>query len=392
MASNWRTVGNARQKKALLKTKAITKAIKKQKVRQGAAMRRTGTGDRTPTKGELKKTRNQLERPEPMYSDPEDPLSWEEKFGNFNLSRFDGEDQDQPPKHVRPVKRLTGDLKALIALTQSTEPPQCNVRPGRRANAIYGFGGASKDGLGASLEIEGKGVMWRSGAWNWSMREESSNYREFRNLVEMIESLVDKGTLRGHELFMFTDNSTAESAFFKGSSSSEKIFDLVLRLRKIEMKGQLFVHLIHVSGTSMIWSGVDGLSRGDRNAGIMTGASMLLFVPIAQSAIERSPKLASWITEWGTPARTPNKEVKVLSPTEWCDLHPSGKTYVWVPPPAAASYAIEWLGQSIHKRPDSVHIMVVPRLCNDILLAKATLKNSGPPLHYPSLLEHLASS
>jgi hypothetical protein len=33
-----------------------------------------------------------------------------------------------------------------------------------------------------------------------------------------------------------------------------------------------------------------------------------------------------------------------------------------MPPPAAAAAAIEWLGQSIHKRPDSVHIMVVPRL------------------------------
>ena len=38
---------------------------------------------RAPTKLE-----KPLERPEPMFDDPEDALSWEEKFGNFNLSQF----------------------------------------------------------------------------------------------------------------------------------------------------------------------------------------------------------------------------------------------------------------------------------------------------------------
>jgi hypothetical protein len=55
--------------------------------------------------------------------------------------------------------------------------------------------------------------------------------------------------------------------------------------------------------------------------------------------------------------------VHVLSPTEWVAAHSSGGTsYVWSPPPAAAAAAIEWLGQYIHKRPDSVHIIVIPRL------------------------------
>jgi hypothetical protein len=147
------------------------------------------------------------------------------------------------------------------------------------------------------------------------MREESSNFRELRNLVEMIESLVSKGTLAGHELFMFTDNSTAESAFFKGTSSSEKLFDLVLRLRKIEMEGKLFIHLIHVSGTRMISSGVDGLSRGDHNAGVMAGESMLSFVPLSQNAAERSAAVLPWVRSWGS-SKDKSKEVKVLSPTE----------------------------------------------------------------------------
>jgi hypothetical protein len=194
------------------------------------------------------------------------------------------------------------------------------------------------------------------------MREESSNYREFRNLVEKIESLVEDGSLRGHELFMFTDNSTTESAFFKGTSSSEKLFELVLRLRKIEMEGDLFIHLIHVSGTRMIWSGVDGLSRGDHNAGVMAGEPMMSFVPLAQNAAERSASLLPWVRSWAAPNKEEAKQVKALSPTEWCQPHPSGGTCVWMPPPAAASTAVEWLGQSTHKRPDSVHIVLVPRL------------------------------
>jgi hypothetical protein len=312
--------------------------------------------------------KNQLEPPESMFVDPEDPLSWEEKFGSFNLDLFDDSDGcNQPPVRVRPVKRLKADILAMMELTKSEEAPRRSVRPGKRAHAVYGFGDASKDGFGESIEIEGKGIVWRSGTWNMSMREESSNYRAFRNLVEMVESLVAKGTLCGHELFLFTDTATAEAAFFKGTSTSEKLFELVLRLRKIEMKGELFLHLVHVSGTRMIYSGVDGLSRGDHNSGIMAGDSMLSFVPLSQNAAERSSSLLPWVRSWAAPKDT-NKEVKHYhQPTEWCDPHPSGGTYVWIPPPAAAFHAVEWLAQqSIHKRPDSVHVMLVPRLVTNL--------------------------
>jgi hypothetical protein len=42
-----------------------------------------------------------------------------------------------------------------------------------------------------------------------------SNFWEFRNLVKSIEKFVAAGTLSGHELFMFADNSTAEAAFLR---------------------------------------------------------------------------------------------------------------------------------------------------------------------------------
>ena len=117
--------------------------------------------------------------------------------------------------------------------------------------------------------------------------------------MESIEKFVAQGTLKGHELFMSTDNSTAKGTSFKGTSLSEKLFDLVLRLRKIEMEGEWVFHLIHVAGaTQMIWSGGDTLSRGDHNAGMMTGEDMLSFILLAKSASERADDLLSWIHSW----------------------------------------------------------------------------------------------
>ena len=43
---------------------------------------------------------------------------------------------------------------------------------------------------------------------------------------------------------------------------SRKLFQLVSRLRKIEMEVTLRIQVIHVAGTHMIAQGADGFSRG----------------------------------------------------------------------------------------------------------------------------------
>ena len=69
------------------------------------------------------------------------------------------------------------------------------------------------------------------------MYSETSNLREFLNLVDTLEGeMCNAGELKGTDLFLFTDNSTLEAAFFIGSSKSEKLFKLVLCLRKLEMQ------------------------------------------------------------------------------------------------------------------------------------------------------------
>ena len=106
----------------------------------------------------------------------------------------------------------------------------------------------------------------------------------------------------------------------------------------------------------MIESGVDGLSRGDLNAGIMNGQTVYSFIPLHLSALERSPSLADWVISWA------GNDLKVLSADEWPRKHEERGTYLWTPPPAAADAAFDWMGESIHKRSSSIHIALVPRL------------------------------
>ena len=54
--------------------------------------------------------------------------------------------------------------------------------------------------------------------------------------MDTLELMGSKGDLNGVEMFLFTDNSTAESAFYSGGSSSETLFQLILRLRLLEMR------------------------------------------------------------------------------------------------------------------------------------------------------------
>jgi hypothetical protein len=162
-------------------------------------------------------------------------------------------------------------MEALTSLFASVHPPKRLVRSSVCLTVFYGFGDAS--GVGHADNYQGfrkvapgwikpdERIHFRYGHWCHEVSEASSNYRELLNLVESLEAQVEDGRIRGAEVFLFTDNSTAEAVFFKGNSTSERLFELMLRLRKIEMKGDLLLHVIHVAGTRMIEEGADGGSK-----------------------------------------------------------------------------------------------------------------------------------
>jgi hypothetical protein len=104
--------------------------------------------------------------------------------------------------------------------------------------------------------------------------------------VQRLETFAHAHLCATIEVFMFTDNYVTECAYFRCTSSSPILFNLVLRLRKLELHVGWKIHVIHIAGTRMINQGMDGLSRGDMIAGVMGGADMLTFIPLALTAVD----------------------------------------------------------------------------------------------------------
>jgi hypothetical protein len=279
------------------------------------------------------------------------------------------------PQWVSPVPRLADDLTSLQELFRPLRPPKRIIRARKFATCIYGFADASGLGFGSTLALPTGGTLYRYGIWGRDADNSSSNYRELRNVVESLEEAYDDTHLQNCEVHVFTDNSTAEGAYYRGNSPSKLLFELVLRLRRLEMHGNLILHLTHVAGTRMVSQGTDGLSRGLVTGGVMIHQPMLQFVPLHLPACDRCPALLPWIQDWW-----PTPPVVPLSPIDWferghglsgghrdsCGMwipHESSESwFLWAPAPAAAPTALQELGISRHKRPHLAHVFVCPRL------------------------------
>lgn len=297
--------------------------------------------------------------------------------------------EPEAPEKVYPVPRLERDLLSLEALMESDQPAERVIRAKTTLHVVYGFGDASGTGFGSSLtrlkalESWGRlsppsdpgtnGLRYRIGVWGKDTEDASSNYRELRNVVEALEDAEANGDLADAQVFFCTDNSVAEMAIYKGTSSSLTLYDLVLRLKKLEMRSGCQVLVSHVSGKRMIAQGTDGVSRGNLSEGVMAGRPMFEFLPFHLSATDRSPALLDWVKSWL------GSDLELLTPEGWyerghdfdggrsnCDgiWIPGLRSgiFVWAPPPAAADAALEELRKARHKRQASTHVILVPRL------------------------------
>jgi hypothetical protein len=270
------------------------------------------------------------------WRDGRDELGWKLSNKAFNLfmtqcrrSAEEGRDplSSQPsdqdaPIQVQAVPLFKEHLLVLCDMFKSLKPVLRLVRGKNGTIQVgYVFGDASGEGFGASwTRAVLDEIGYRFGIWGAFGEDTSSNLREFHNLVDSVERMGEAGDLRGKEVFVFTDNSTAEAIAHKGSSSSPILFDLVVRLYKLSMKYECSLQFVHVSGTRMIQQGTDGLSRGDMLEGVMKGESMLSHVPLHVGAIERQPNLRKWLIEvFGTPGgtNTENCFLEFLTPEDW---------------------------------------------------------------------------
>jgi hypothetical protein len=262
------------------------------------------------------------------------------------------------PARVKWVARLEHDVKALKLFLSEEEPPKRVFRPKPGCTVVYTFADASGSGFGSSIWRESM-ITHYSGQWTDEMAANSSNFRELSNLINTLEQAHSDGELDNTEVFIFTDNTTVESAFYNGTSSSPKLLELILRLQRIHMHGRIVLHFVHVAGKRMMTQGTDGLSRGTMGEGALGGQDFLSYAPLHMGALEREAEaLREWIVSW----LCVDHQIAWLTPEGWFrhELHADGS--VWSPAPAAAEAALEQLAKVTHKQPQLTHLVLIPRL------------------------------
>ena len=257
------------------------------------------------------------------------------------------------PAKVYPVPRFRGDLDALIQFFDFPSPVQVIVRPVSGAYYVaYGAGDASGEGFGTCLSRQGLRPLLRRGFWCTEASEQSSNWREFCNLVEGVREEVDSGRLVGCELWLATDNKNAANCWHHGSSRSRRLFELVLKLKKICLRGNVVLRLVHIAGTRMIQMGIDGLSRGELQLGQLA-VPLAAGLPLHLTPIDRSPALRDWLATWIS------EVFRVATPMDWFytaqqagqyDLPETPEVWVWDLHPSTALEALEELALGRLKR------------------------------------------
>ena len=103
---------------------------------------------------------------------------------------------------------------------------------------------------------------------------------------------------RGSELFLFTDNEVTECTYFRGSSQSSRLHQMILELWKMELDGELIIHFIWILGKRMIAQGTDGVSQANLSSGVMGGQDFLKYFPFDKTALERQQGLTKNLLSW----------------------------------------------------------------------------------------------
>jgi hypothetical protein len=92
-----------------------------------------------------------------------------------------------PPTSIPIIQHLRDDIYALHKFFDLGKPPEVQARRHQVHLLLYGFADASGGGLGSTVTILGVGVRCRVGVWGKDDEFESSNYKEFENVVMTVE-------------------------------------------------------------------------------------------------------------------------------------------------------------------------------------------------------------
>jgi hypothetical protein len=154
-----------------------------------------------------------------------------------------------PPSGItKAMPRFKEDLEAILELASGGKPALRCMQSKRILTAYYSFGDASLADFGSTIQRPSR-VHGRFGLWGKDKEDKSSNYRELRNLVETVEEEAGESYLKNSKLWLFRDNSTTESCFYKGGLLSKLLHELILRLKEAKICHGFVLHLVHVAGT-----------------------------------------------------------------------------------------------------------------------------------------------
>lgn len=96
---------------------------------------------------------------------------------------------DNGPDEVEVKSRMQSDVMALTTLISGDIPPLRRVRSNELCQVLYGFGDTSGSPFGATLG-KGTDIFYEYGQWCTEESEQSSNWRELKNLVDSLEGWI----------------------------------------------------------------------------------------------------------------------------------------------------------------------------------------------------------
>ena len=258
---------------------------------------------------------------------------------------------------------ITDELRmhtaALIKLFEADTPLAIPIRPTDPGKFRIVIGDASAEGFGMGTQYPDLTFDERDGLWLESFAAGSSNLREAQNIVNHLLRDIRCGKHDGCAILQPTDNAVWSYVLNKGLSTAKHLFKLVLEL-KIECRlHEVYLHPLHISGERMIATGIDGLSRGNRDAGVSLGFDIRKFIPLHLSAWEvAGNELEPWCKSWMESDFSPP-----LVSEDWFGMGHKSGVHIWAPPPAVGLIVLKELARSRLKRPwSSTHVVIIPRL------------------------------
>ena len=86
--------------------------------------------------------------------------------------------------------------------------------------------------------------------------------------------------------------------YYQVNTSDKYIFEMMLRLVYLDLRGCFGLHIIWVAGTRQITAVIDGFSRGCLTDRIALSGSILDFFTLNETSFENSVSFLPWIWTW----------------------------------------------------------------------------------------------